>query len=50
MNNMTDLARLYIDGNWRDGAGGRTHPVLDPATGEQIGEVAHAEISDAWVP
>lgn len=37
---------LYIDGSWTKGAGGKTIPVLNPATGEEIGKVAHAEKAD----
>jgi succinate-semialdehyde dehydrogenase/glutarate-semialdehyde dehydrogenase len=37
---------LYIDGAWGKGAGGRTIPVLNPATAEPIGAVAHAETAD----
>ncbi|MFC3724800.1 NAD-dependent succinate-semialdehyde dehydrogenase [Neoaquamicrobium sediminum] len=38
--------QLLIDGEWRDGVEGRTIPVLDPATGEKIGTVAHATRAD----
>lgn len=34
--------QLLIDGAWRPAAEGRTIPVVDPATGETIGTVAHA--------
>lgn len=34
--------RLFIDGAWCDAADGRTIDVLDPATDEVIGTVAHA--------
>src|ERR1700744_3821971 len=37
---------LYIDGKWRPASGGRTIPVLTPATEEPIGTVAHAEKAD----
>ena len=38
---------LYIDGAWRAAAAGnRTLPVLNPATEEVIGTVAHAEKAD----
>src|ERR1700744_2419349 len=37
---------LYIDGKWRPASGGRTIPVLNPATEEPIGTVAHAEKAD----
>ncbi len=32
--------RVYINGEWVDGDGGATFPVIDPATGEAIAEVA----------
>jgi succinate-semialdehyde dehydrogenase/glutarate-semialdehyde dehydrogenase len=37
---------LYIDGKWRPASGGRSIPVLNPATEETIGTVAHAEKAD----
>ncbi len=37
---------LLVDGKWRGGASGRTIPVLNPATEETIGTVAHADTSD----
>jgi succinate-semialdehyde dehydrogenase/glutarate-semialdehyde dehydrogenase len=37
---------LFIDGAWRPAAGGKTLTVLNPATGEAIGTVAHAETAD----
>jgi succinate-semialdehyde dehydrogenase / glutarate-semialdehyde dehydrogenase len=37
---------LYIDGSWTPASGGRTIPVVNPATGEPIGTVAHAARSD----
>ena len=37
---------LFIDDAWVDAADGRTIPVRNPATGEEIGSVAHASISD----
>ncbi|MBD8495875.1 NAD-dependent succinate-semialdehyde dehydrogenase [Pseudomonas syringae] len=38
--------QLYINGQWRAAHDGRTQPVLDPGTGQIIGQVAHADISD----
>lgn len=38
--------QLFIDGAWRPAADGRTIPVIDPATGETIGTVAHAGKAD----
>ncbi len=32
--------RAYINGEWVDGDGGATFPVIDPATGESIAEVS----------
>jgi succinate-semialdehyde dehydrogenase/glutarate-semialdehyde dehydrogenase len=37
---------LFIDGQWRPSKDGRTIPILDPATDETIGTVAHATIAD----
>jgi len=38
--------QLFIDGQWRASRDGRTLPVMDPATGETLGTVAHADIVD----
>ena len=38
--------RLFIDGQWQDAAEGKTLPVLNPATGQVIGQVAHASRAD----
>jgi succinate-semialdehyde dehydrogenase/glutarate-semialdehyde dehydrogenase len=37
---------LHIDGEWRPALNGETIPVLDPATEEQIGTLAHARRAD----
>jgi succinate-semialdehyde dehydrogenase / glutarate-semialdehyde dehydrogenase len=37
---------LFINGAWTDSASGKTLPVLNPATGEPVGKVAHADRSD----
>jgi len=37
---------LLINGKWRASGSGRTIPVLNPATEETIGKVAHADRSD----
>ncbi|HLS87191.1 MAG TPA: aldehyde dehydrogenase family protein, partial [Burkholderiales bacterium] len=34
--------QLFINGEWRPSAEGRTLPVVNPATGKEIGRVAHA--------
>lgn len=38
--------QLLIDGQWQDAADGRTLAVANPATGSEIGRVAHAGIAD----
>jgi succinate-semialdehyde dehydrogenase/glutarate-semialdehyde dehydrogenase len=43
---MYPEVQLFIDNAWTKGAGGKTLPVLNPATGEEIGKVAHAEKAD----
>jgi succinate-semialdehyde dehydrogenase / glutarate-semialdehyde dehydrogenase len=37
---------LLIDGAWREGSARISEDVLNPATGESIGKVAHASIAD----
>lgn len=37
---------LFIDGAWCAAAAGRTLPVMNPATGKQIGTLAHADKPD----
>jgi succinate-semialdehyde dehydrogenase / glutarate-semialdehyde dehydrogenase len=41
-----ESAGLYIDGAWTDGSAGRSQPILNPATGERIGDVPLAEADD----
>ncbi|WP_234195511.1 NAD-dependent succinate-semialdehyde dehydrogenase [Pseudacidovorax sp. NFM-22] len=45
---MTDYpdTLLHIDGAWSAGAAGLDAPVLNPATGAEIGRVAHATTAD----
>ena len=38
--------QLFIDGQWQDAHDGRTLAVFNPATGTEIGRVAHASTSD----
>jgi succinate-semialdehyde dehydrogenase/glutarate-semialdehyde dehydrogenase len=38
--------QLLIDGKWTGAAAGDTLPVMNPATGQQIGTVAHAKKED----
>ena len=37
---------LLINGEWRGSSDGATIPVLDPATGEEIGRVSKASRAD----
>jgi succinate-semialdehyde dehydrogenase/glutarate-semialdehyde dehydrogenase len=34
--------QLFINGQWQDAADGKTLAVFNPATGQEIGRVAHA--------
>ena len=43
---MYPNTQLFIDGAWCPAASGRTLPVMNPATGKQIGTLAHAEKAD----
>ena len=38
--------QLFIDGAWCAAASGRATPVMNPATGKQVGTFAHAERAD----
>jgi succinate-semialdehyde dehydrogenase/glutarate-semialdehyde dehydrogenase len=38
--------QLFINGHWLDAADGKTLPVFNPATGVEIGRVAHAGKAD----
>ncbi|TDX85750.1 succinate semialdehyde dehydrogenase [Neorhizobium sp. R1-B] len=38
--------KLFINGEWRDAIGGETLSVVDPATEEVIGKIAHARKAD----
>ena len=47
MTSLTDApARLLIDGEFRESSDGRTFTTFNPATGETLGEVARASVSD----
>ena len=37
---------LFIDGSWGKASGGKVTPVVNPATGDQIGTFAHANKAD----
>src|SRR5919198_1119484 len=43
---MYSDTQLYIDGSWGKAEAGRTLPVLNPASGDEIGKVAHADTGD----
>jgi len=43
---MYPSVSLFLSGQWTAAASGRTIPVVNPATGEPIGTVAHAEKAD----
>lgn len=43
---MYEKLELLINGKWRQGSGGKTETVYNPATGETLGELPHASISD----
>ena len=45
MSSYSDV-QLFINGQWRDGAEGKTLPIIDPATEEEIGRLAHATRPD----
>jgi succinate-semialdehyde dehydrogenase/glutarate-semialdehyde dehydrogenase len=45
MSEYPDTA-LFLDGAWTQGAGGKTLTVINPATGEALGRVAHAGLPD----
>ena len=38
--------QLFINGEWQDAQDGRTLAVFNPATGKEIGCVAHASRAD----
>ena len=47
--NDPDLLRhqAYINGQWRDAENGDTLPVINPATGEELGSVPRCPAADA---
>lgn len=42
-----EIKKLYIDGEWVTGSGGKTFQSTNPATGEVLAEIAEASIEDA---
>jgi len=45
-NSPNYISQLFIDGEWRDGAEGKTFPVVDPADGSTIADFAIATDAD----
>src|SRR5690242_8733405 len=43
---MYPETQLFIDGSWTPSLAGKTIPVVNPATGDAIGAVSHAEKAD----
>jgi succinate-semialdehyde dehydrogenase/glutarate-semialdehyde dehydrogenase len=43
---MYSDVKLFINGEWRDGADGKSEPVLNPATGQVLARLAHAGRAD----
>src|ERR1700685_2113307 len=43
---MSSNTQLFINGAWTDSLDGGTLPVVNPATGETIGTVSHAQHAD----
>lgn len=46
---MTLPTQLFIDGAWRQPAGGRRTPLINPATEETFADIAAAEVADVNV-
>lgn len=44
--NPTPAPQLFIGGQWVDAESGKTFPVLDPRTGEEVFRVAEADKAD----
>jgi succinate-semialdehyde dehydrogenase / glutarate-semialdehyde dehydrogenase len=43
---MYSDVKLFINGEWCEGAGGKSEPIINPATGQVIGRLAHAGRAD----
>ncbi|MGY4830999.1 NAD-dependent succinate-semialdehyde dehydrogenase [Sphaerotilaceae bacterium SBD11-9] len=41
----TDVS-LFIDGEWTAGSGGKSEPIINPATGKPLARLAHASTAD----
>jgi len=43
---MYSDVKLFINGEWCDGTGGRSEPIINPATGKVLARLAHAAPAD----
>jgi len=43
---MYSDVKLFIDGGWCDGTSGRSEPIMNPATGQPLARLAHADRVD----
>ena len=43
---MYSDVKLHINGEWCDGTGGRSEPIINPATGKVLARLAHAAPAD----
>ena len=43
---MYSDVKLYINGEWCDGSAGQSEPIINPATGQVLGRLAHAAAPD----
>ena len=43
---MYSDVKLYINGEWCDGSAGKSEPIVNPATGQVLGRLAHAAPAD----
>jgi succinate-semialdehyde dehydrogenase/glutarate-semialdehyde dehydrogenase len=43
---MYSDVKLHINGEWCDGTGGRSEPIVNPATGKPLARLAHAAAAD----
>ena len=38
--------KMYIDGQWLNGAGRKSEDVINPATGKVLAQLPHASVAD----
>ena len=43
---MYSDVNLFIDGQWYQGASGKSEPIVNPATGQAMARLAHADRAD----